>query len=76
MWSLGCLAAALLVGNLLYCGKSDYDIVRASCVQGFCLHRFPSLIFFVLFSDAADRPDAGLPLKAAAVCRPHDRTVL
>lgn len=33
MWSLGCLAAALLLGNLLYHGKSDYDIVSASLVQ-------------------------------------------
>lgn len=33
MWSLGCLAAALLVGNLLYSGKSDYDIVRVSSLQ-------------------------------------------
>lgn len=34
MWSLGCLAAALLVGNLLYSGQSDYDIVRAASVRG------------------------------------------
>lgn len=37
MWSLGCLAAALLVGDLLYNGQSNYDIVRASSVQGLCL---------------------------------------
>lgn len=37
VWSLGCLAAALLVGNLLYSGQSDYDIVRASSMQGLCL---------------------------------------
>ncbi|TWW68550.1 Homeodomain-interacting protein kinase 2 [Takifugu flavidus] len=27
MWALGCLIAALLLGSLLYNGKSDYDII-------------------------------------------------
>ncbi|XP_056873630.1 homeodomain-interacting protein kinase 2-like [Takifugu flavidus] len=40
MWALGCLIAALLLGSLLYNGKSDYDIVSASLVDQNTSHTF------------------------------------
>lgn len=30
MWSLGCIAAILYLGTLLYPGRSEYDMVRIS----------------------------------------------
>lgn len=80
MWSLGCLAAALLVGTLLYSGRSDYDIVRASSARGVMfaanvVEEQRHWMFPALFLDAADRPNAGLPIKPAALCGNHDWTV-
>lgn len=93
MWSLGCLAAALLLGNLLYHGKSDYDIVSTSLVQHnspspflcsdymFALNVFEvnpqcDWMFRGVFVDAADNPNAGLPLKPAALCCNYDWPLL
>ena len=36
MWSLGCLAAALYLGHLLYPGRSEYDMVNMTEVS-YCL---------------------------------------
>ena len=33
MWSLGCLAAELLIGFTLYCGCTEYDMVSQECVS-------------------------------------------